>query len=258
MAWVMAAATVVGAGVNYISSQNAANTQAGAANHAADLQRDNYNKSLELNRPYNDAGLTAQQRMFQLLGLSTGATGNNTNSPDFGKYGKDFSMSDFTTDPGYAFRLKEGLKSLDTTASKRSGLLSGSAIKAATRYGQDYGSQEYQNAFNRYQVNRNNQLSPLQDIINRGQSTANMTAQAGQSYATNAGEAYQNAGNAQAAGSIAGGNALAGGINSYLKYQQGNDLINSLRTSSYAPQSSSGYDYAGADYAPPVNNQYYG
>lgn len=66
----------------------------------------------------------------------------------------DFSMEKFQQDPGYAFRMSEGLKALDRTAAARGGLISGGAMKAASRYGQDMASQEYQNAFNRYNQNR--------------------------------------------------------------------------------------------------------
>jgi len=53
--------------------------------------------------------------------------------------------SKFRTTPGYEFRLGEGVKALERGASARGGLLSGAQQKALTRYGQDIGSQEYQN-----------------------------------------------------------------------------------------------------------------
>jgi hypothetical protein len=57
---------------------------------------------------------------------------------------------DQNTDPGYGFRFAEGMKGLERSAAARGGLLSGATLKGITRYGQDMGSQEYQNAFNRY------------------------------------------------------------------------------------------------------------
>ena len=68
--------------------------------------------------------------------LSKGATQNKflrNQAPvaDYGKYARDFSMKDFTVDPGYAFRMNEGLKSLDRQAAARGGLISGGALKAA-------------------------------------------------------------------------------------------------------------------------------
>ena len=63
-------------------------------------------------------------------------------SADFGKYARDFSMADFQADPGYAFRLSEGQKALERQAAARGGLISGAALKAAQRYGQDAASQD--------------------------------------------------------------------------------------------------------------------
>jgi len=43
-----------------------------------------------------------------MLGLSGDAT-----DPYYGKYAGDFSMKDFEQDPGYGFRLAEGIKALE-------------------------------------------------------------------------------------------------------------------------------------------------
>jgi hypothetical protein len=136
-------------------------------------------------------------------------------------------MQDFQADPGYAFRMSEGLKSLDRQAAARCGLISGGALKAAQRYGQDLGSQEYQNAFNRYQVNRANQLTPLQSMSGMGQTTAQQLGSAGQNYATNAGNAYGAAAQAQASGYMGAANAVGQGLGQYLNYNQ-NQAQNSL------------------------------
>jgi hypothetical protein len=46
------------------------------------------------------------------------------------------------------------MKALERSAAARGNLLSGSTLKGVQRFGQDLASQEYQNAFNRYQVER--------------------------------------------------------------------------------------------------------
>jgi len=143
-----------------------------------------------------------------------------------GKYARDFSMADFQQDPGYAFRMSEGMKALDRTAASRGGLLSGAALRGATRFGQDMASQEYTNAFNRYQTNRANQLNPLQSLMGAGQTAAGNVGAAGQNYATSAGNAYMNAGNARASGYVgsanAWSNALGGAANAYNQNQMMN------------------------------------
>ena len=147
------------------------------------------------------------------------------NSPDFGKYTKDFGMSDFEADPGYAFRMAEGLKALDRQAAARGGLISGSALKASQRYGQDMASQEYGNAFNRYQVNRSNQLNPLMAISGYGQQATNQLGQYGAQFAQSGANTMANSANAQAGGAYNAGQARASGY-----IGQSNALTNALST----------------------------
>jgi len=203
----------------------AADAQSAAAAQSTALQREIFNKQTELQAPFRAGGLTAQNRLLTLLGLNPmdaavygtkGEDGTSTlpqglnvdpNSPDYGKYARDFSMADYQADPGYAFRLKEGLKALDAQAAARGGMISGAALKAAGRYGQDYASNEYTNAFNRYQTNRSNQLQPLQALMGTGQTATNATSNAAGAYGAAAGNNALQAGNAQASGAIGSANA---------------------------------------------------
>jgi hypothetical protein len=126
------------------------------------------------------------------------------NAPDFGKYARDFGMQDFQQDPGYAFRLSEGMKALDRQAAARGGLISGAALRGAQRFGQDLGSQEYGAAFDRYQINRSNQLNPLMALSGAGQLATNTLGGYGSQFASGAA-------NTMAAGSAAQANALGAG-----------------------------------------------
>ena len=140
---------------------------------------------------------------MELLGL-----GGNTGAAGYGQYANAPTAADIQTDPGYAFRLSEGQKALDRSAAARGGLISGGALKAATRYGQDMGSQEYQNAYNRYQTNRTNALQPLANLQSVGVNATNQqTAQAGQ-YGVNAGNAITQAGQSIAAGQLGSANTI--------------------------------------------------
>jgi hypothetical protein len=86
--------------------------------------------------------------------------------------------------------------------------MSGSTMKGIQRFGQDLASQEYQNAFNRYQVERSAKLNPLQSLMGSGQSATNvMTGAAGQMGQNEASNLY-NAGQARASGYIGQANAL--------------------------------------------------
>jgi hypothetical protein len=90
------------------------------------------------------------------------------------------------------------------------------------------GSQEYTNAFNRYQTERNARLNPLQSLAGMSQTATNQLGAAGQNYATNAGNAFGAAGQAQASGYMGMANAAAGGLGQYMNYsqqQQQNSLL---------------------------------
>jgi len=197
-----AAGSVVGGMMAGDAAENAAETQAGAANRAADLEYKMFKENQAAQKPFLEAGYKGQNKLMDLLGLS-----GNTGAQGYGSAARNFGMSDFEQDPGYAFRMSEGLKALDRTAAARGGMLSGAALRGATRYGQDMASQEYQNAYNRYQTNRAGILNPLQSLSGQGQTTANTLGAAGQQYATNAGNAYMNAGNAAASGYVGSANA---------------------------------------------------
>lgn len=197
------------------ASKKAANAQVQAANDANAAQERMFERQVELQEPFRQGGITAQNRILDLLGLS-----GNTGAEGYGKYGRDFSMQDFEADPGYDFRLKEGMKALNNSMAARGLGVSGANFKAAARYGQEMGSQEYQNAFNRYQVNRSNQLNPLQSLMGSGQTATNvLTGEAGNLGRSQAENTLQ-AGNARASGYIGSSNALtnaiSGGINSFI------------------------------------------
>ena len=220
----IAASALVGAD----ASKSAAATQADAAKQANELLYKMYQEQKGLQEPFRGAGITAQNRLLDLLGLS-----QNRGAEGYGRYAKDFGMSDFTADPGYAFRLAEGQKTLERNAAARGGLISGGALKAATRYGQDMGSQEYQSAFNRYQTNRANQLNPLGSLLTSGQAAASNQAGAAGNYGTQAGGNITGAGAATAAGQVGTANALTNALSSYLNYSSSQNLADSIRKSTY-------------------------
>jgi hypothetical protein len=89
------------------------------------------------------------------------------------------------------------------------------------------GSQEFGNAFNRYQIERAAKLAPLQSLAGFGQTSVNQLGQAGQNYATNVGNLMTGAGAAQAAGQVGAANAFTGGLGTYMNYSQ-NQAQNSL------------------------------
>jgi hypothetical protein len=190
-----------------------------------------FDRQMEGQEPFRQAGLTGQNRLLELLGL-----GGNPNAPGYGKYSKDFSMSDFQEDPGYQFRLSQGTKALERSAAARGGLISGNTGGALQNYGQGLASQEYGNAFNRYQTNRANQLQPLGSLLASGQSAAANQGSAAGQYGVNAGNAYMAAGNAIGAGQLGSANSLASGIQTGISsYQNQSNFNDWLRRNTPQP-----------------------
>jgi hypothetical protein len=230
------------------AAKSAARTQAASADYAAQLQQEQFDKQVELQAPFREAGLTAQNKLLDYMGLSPNAGG---------KYARDFSMADYQADPGYAFRLGEGMKGLNATAAARGGLISGNALRAATQYGQEMGSQEYQNAYNRYQTNRSNQLNPLQSLMGASQTATNAMGQAGQNYANQAGEAYMGAGNARASGYVGSANAWSnalGGANNALNQYNAQQAYNARTNAMYGGGMGGGITYGGGGQGVQLNN----
>jgi hypothetical protein len=204
------------------ASRSASKTQAGAAAQAADVQRTQFEQTREDQAPYREAGYNALAEMQRTA----------KNVPSAFKFG----AGDYQADPGYAFRLSEGQKTLDRQAAARGGLISGGALRAAQRYGQEMGSQEFGNAYNRALTGYNTGVASENQLYNRqaglagiGQTSTNLVGQAGQNYATNVGNLMTGAGAAQAAGQVGMANAVTGGLGTYLNYNQNTALLNALR-----------------------------
>jgi|SRR5688572_3895223 len=142
------------------------------------------------------------------------------NDPSFGSFTEPFDVPHFLQyqDPAYHFRRQQGTQGLRNAASAGSGALSGAALKDLLMFNQDAASQEYGNAFNRYQVQQGNIFSRLSDIARLGQSAAAGVGSAGTALAGNAGQAIANAGAASGAGVVGAGNAIGQGATNYWLY----------------------------------------
>ena len=252
MAGFVAGAIVVSSVLGSKASKSAASTQAGAAADATAAQERMFERQVELQEPFRKAGMAGQNRLMELLGLSTkpkelGADASEeektqyardlaeynalTGSKDYGRYASaEFTPAQFTAnqDPGYAFRMSEGMKALDRSAAARGGLLSGSTLKGAQRYGQDLASTEYQNAFNRYQTSRTNTLNPFASLAGVAQSSANTLGTAAGQLGGQIGSNIIGAGNAMAAGQVGQANAISSGVGQGINFYQGQQYLNRL------------------------------
>ena len=190
-------------------AKKAARAQEQAARDAQAANERALERQIGLQEPFRQAGLTAQEQIMQLLGI-----GGDASAEGYGSLAKPFGQTDFEQDPGYAFRQAEGMRALERSASARGNLLSGGTLRGIQRFGQDLASQEYGNAFNRYQIERNARLNPLQSLMGSGQSATNvLTGAAGQAGQNEAANIY-NAAQARASSYVGQANALGGALSS--------------------------------------------
>jgi len=164
-------------------------------------EREQQDKALQLQQRMYEEGVARQQPFL------TGGTEDYNRLRALMTGGPEAAQNFLQMDPGYGFRLNEGVKALERSAAARGGLMSGATGKALQRYGQDVASQEFGNAYNR-----------LAELAQIGPAAAGVMNTLGQNYATGAGNIYgamgQTAGQAQLARGSVYGNMLnqLGGI----------------------------------------------
>jgi hypothetical protein len=146
----------------------------------------------QMTEPFRNTGVAANQQLATLLGI-----GQNTGDPNYGEFAREFSLSDFESDPGYQFRLQEGQRAIDRARAARGGFFSGDALREAQQFGQGLAAQTFDDSYRRWLQQRQQQTSNLQNLAGTG---ANMTGLG----ATLAG----GVGDVQAAGGIARQNVI--------------------------------------------------
>lgn len=234
-------AAVVGAGASMAAGNKAAKAQKNAANTAAANEQAMFEAQREDNQKYYDQGRGDVNTNF---GLATGALSPYANqgaaatsrlSALAGLNGSTALTSALQQDPGYQFRMDQGVNALDRSAAARGMINSGAQQKALTQYGQGLASSELNNAFQRVgavQGNAQQAAGALGNLYqNQGTTLGNMAVRQSsqnqnlsQNTSNALGQYTMNAGNAQAAGyqnmgsSINGG--LQNGLTAYMMNQQ--------------------------------------
>lgn len=211
---VAAAAGTAAAGI--YGANKAAKAQEKATKSAEQTAKNTLAAQTELVKPYVEAGKSALAEYQKLAPYQS------------------FGMQQFQADPGYGFRMSEGLKALERSAAARGLLQSGGTLKDITRYGQDLASQEYQNAFSRYLTEREARMDPYRFLTGQGQAAAvgqaSNVGSSGAALANIAGargdvQAAQYMGTANALGSAIGGIGQAVG-----GYYANEPYVNYLRS----------------------------
>lgn len=210
MSWAIVAAAGIGAAASIGGSYLGSKAQKEAAKEATELEyliaRENIDFQRELNEeqrgdfaPWRDVGEQALEQLWS--GVQAG----------------DFEVGDIdvTRDPGYQFRMDEGIKALDQSAAARGRLLSGAQQKGLTKYAQNVASDEYARAYAREADEKTRRFNILSGLSSSGQASAARQAAATSQLAQTGGNILSNLGQSQAQAALAAGQARAGAYQSY-------------------------------------------
>lgn len=246
-----AVAGIAGSAMSSDAAGDAAQTQADAANRAADLQWKQYEQTRSDLAPYRDLGSSfIPQLQSALQNPLLSATFN------YGSFTAPTAAEAAAT-PGYQFTLQQGLKAAQNSASARGLGASGAAMKGAEAYATGLADSTYGDTFNRalstYSTNRGNALSNFgtnygvaSDAVNRllgivgsGQNAAAMTGAMGAQAAGNVANAITSGAAASAAGTVGSANAINNGLSSVANGIQNGYMLNKLFPTAAAPASGS-------------------
>lgn len=215
------AAILAAGGASSVASWMAANEQSNGATNAANTQSDAYKNALtQLGNQIHDTNTvntnnyTDQQVHLQPY-LTSGTNALNDYNTAVSGYDPNKALSgDPSTwqDPGYHFRLDEGINALQNSAAAKGGLLSGNTLRGITDYAQNSASQEYKNAYDRYNTTFGTKMNALQPLLSSGQQAVSQYIGAGNNYASNTQQAAQQNQSQYANLTTGQGNALAQGI----------------------------------------------
>lgn len=193
MPWAVAGA-IGGALISSEAAGDAADQQADSAAQANALQRYMYDTTREDQAPYREAGVEALGRLR-----------------DFSD--RELRPDEVMAEPGYQFGLQQGLDNVQNTAAARGGLYSGNTLRALTRYGNDYATTRYNDAWNRNQASGSTRWNRLAALAGIGQTATNQVQSAGQNYAGSVGGNLMSNANAQGAAGMAQGNIWGNALN---------------------------------------------
>lgn len=260
------------------AASSAAGKSASAERYAANLQNQQYKQTRQDQMPWLNTGKAALSKLAFLTGVGPSgqqtwgqlkakltpqfssyagpqttptvdtaglnaavekAYGAQKINPLYGSLLHNFSTADFQQDPGYQYRLQQGMNGINNSFAARGGLLSGAAVKAAMRENQGFASNELQNAYNRYNTNQSNEYNRLASLANVGQTASNTLGQAGSAYANNIGNLAMgnaaNQGNALLAGAQLRSSGYQGALNGLGKYDW-SKMFGSNGSNEYANQ----------------------
>ena len=210
--------SLVGGLLSSGAAKDAASTQAGAANRAADLAQSQYQQTRADLAPYREYGTIAGKDLVNRL--------TQLSSPF------NPTMAQLEATPGYQFTRDQGLQAVQNGAAAKGLGISGAALKGAANFATGLADSTYKTQFDIDQANKTNSFNKLLALTQTGQNAATQTGTFGTQAAQNAGNNLTSGANASASGTIGATNALTGGLNSAAGLYNAYNLINRLQPGS--------------------------
>jgi hypothetical protein len=192
---------LLGGAIGAGAAGRAADKSAGATRYAADLQAQIAREEAERREPWRQVGLRALPQLESYTPLS---------------------MEGWEADPGYQYRLQQGLLGVQGGRAAQGQLHSGNTLRALMDYGQNQASQEYGNIYNRRRDENTQGFNRLASLAGIGQTAERDISQSQQNMGNNLSNlAMQNAatqGQAGIAQANAWGGAIGGAANAFGNY----------------------------------------
>lgn len=213
-------AAAVGAGlsgaISAYGANQAANTQAGAQNAAADRQWEMYNQQRNDLQPFRQAGGTAAGVLNSDISGDRSITGG-INSKDIAQF----------LNPGVGFAMDWGQRGVTNLNNASGGAFSGNTLKAISDYTTGSAlNQFYLPAANLAMQNKQNVYGNLLNVANMGEAASTNSATGGSTYGGNIGANIAGAGASQAGGNVGVANAFSGGVNNAASWYSLGNMMN--------------------------------
>jgi hypothetical protein len=214
--------------------------QAGAGRDALNLQTAESERNRYMLEPFNRMGMYGASALNQGLGID--ASGQfNPNAP----LTKQFTLADFQASPAYQFNLQQGQDALNKSAAARGNLYAPQTLQDLSKYTQGMASNEFQNALGNFRNWQGDVAGRLSGVAGMGLSAGSALAGVGTNMAGMMGNTMQGIGNARAAGTMGGINALAGGLgDAYNNYMQ-NQILGQQQQSLFGGGGGGNYSIQG-------------
>jgi len=158
--------------------------------------------------------------------------GSGVNPDEFGSLLEPFDLEKFEESPGYQFNLQQGMEAIRKGAAANSGTTyAPQTLRDMGKFAQGTASNEYNNAYNRYNQDQENVYGRLTGVSEAGRGAATQVGQAGTFTGRGQAESIAGGANAKAAGYIGVGNAINSGVGSaYNNYLQQSIINNQSPT----------------------------